>query len=223
MKYIHPSTGGRSDAANAFIWPILSSTPNLHLRLETRVSRVLIDSNGRATGVECISSSSLASDAVSDSFDTRRAAVHNTITIMARKTVVLSAGTLSTPLILERSGVGNPSVISAAGVSPVLNLPGVGENFQDHHGQIMPYYLDDSVFSPTDHFLVNEAVHMANDKEWQEKGTGPYATNYIDIGIKYRPTEKDVEKMGRDFQKVWKEYFAQRLDRPIFVFAGGPT
>jgi alcohol oxidase len=210
MKYIHPTTGGRSDAANAYIWPILSSTPNLYLQLETQVSRVLIDSNGRATGVECIPSSAAI-------------AAPKTTTIRARKLVVLSAGTLSTPLILERSGVGNSSIISAAGITPVVNLPGVGENFQDHYVQLNQYYMTDSVVSNVAISLGDGAAHNAAEKEWQEKGTGPYATNNIDIGVKYRPREKDVKKMSKDFQKVWKEYYATRPDRPIFNFAIGTS
>jgi alcohol oxidase len=209
MKYIHPTTGGRSDVANAYIWPILSSTPNLRLQLETRVSRVLIDTNGRATGVECIPSSAAI------------AAPKNT-TIRARKLVVLSAGTLSTPLILERSGVGNPSVISTAGITPVINLPGVGENFQDHQGQLNHYYMADSVVSNGDITLGDEAALAAAEKEWQEKGSGRLATNNIDLGVKYRPPEKDVQNMSKDFQKVWKEYYTKRPDRPILNFAMGP-
>ena len=209
MKYIHPKTGGRSDVANAYIWPILSSTPNLHLQLETRVSRVLIDSNGRATGVECIHSSASAITA------------SNTTTITARKLVILSAGSLSTPQILERSGVGNRSIISAVGVTPLVDLPGIGENFQDHQGQITSYYMAESVAGNMDLLFGDGAAHMAAEKEWQEKGTGLYTANTIDIGVKYRPREEDIKKLGKDFQRVWHEHFALKPDRPILNLAFG--
>ncbi|KAF3934729.1 hypothetical protein ABW20_dc0106762 [Dactylellina cionopaga] len=50
----------------------------------------------------------------------------------ASKEVILSAGSLLSPVILERSGVGSPSILSSAGIETLVNLPGVGENLQDH-------------------------------------------------------------------------------------------
>ncbi|MGZ2478587.1 GMC family oxidoreductase [Sinorhizobium medicae] len=50
----------------------------------------------------------------------------------ATREVILSAGAINTPKILELSGVGRPDVVSAAGIELVHDLPGVGENLQDH-------------------------------------------------------------------------------------------
>lgn len=53
--------------------------------------------------------------------------------IAATKEVILSAGTFQSPGLLELSGIGNSDVLSAAGVTEVISdLPGVGENLQDH-------------------------------------------------------------------------------------------
>jgi alcohol oxidase len=82
--------------------------------------------------------------------------------------------------------------------------------------------MADSVVSNGDIILDDEAAHAAAEKEWQEKGTGPLASNNIDFGIKYRPREKDVENMSKGFRKVWKEYYTKRPDRPILNFATGP-
>lgn len=60
-------------------------------------------------------------------------------TIRARKQIVVSGGTLSSPLILQRSGIGHPKKLEKAGVKCIVDLPGVGLNFQDH-------YLTFSVF-----------------------------------------------------------------------------
>lgn len=54
-------------------------------------------------------------------------------TFRARKQIVISGGTLSSPLILQRSGVGDPEKLRRAGVEPIVDLPGVGLNFQDHY------------------------------------------------------------------------------------------
>jgi alcohol oxidase len=47
--------------------------------------------------------------------------------------IVISGGTLSSPLILQRSGIGDPEKLQKAGVKPIVDLPGVGLNFQDHY------------------------------------------------------------------------------------------
>ena len=47
---------------------------------------------------------------------------------MARRLVVLSAGTIGSPAILERSGIGSKEVLEKAGVKHMVDLPGVGEN-----------------------------------------------------------------------------------------------
>jgi choline dehydrogenase len=47
-------------------------------------------------------------------------------------TLVLSGGTYSTPAILQRSGVGDPSMLQSVGIQPVVDLPGVGANLHDH-------------------------------------------------------------------------------------------
>lgn len=50
--------------------------------------------------------------------------------IKARKQIIVSGGTLSSPLILQRSGIGDPEKLRKAGVKPLVDLPGVGLNFQ---------------------------------------------------------------------------------------------
>lgn len=60
-------------------------------------------------------------------------------TVKARKMVVVSAGANATPGILERSGVGNPDILKKAGVDVVEDLPGVGEEYQDHHLSLWSY------------------------------------------------------------------------------------
>jgi choline dehydrogenase len=54
------------------------------------------------------------------------------ITVGAGERVVLSAGAINTPKILMQSGIGPADHLSEVGVDPVLDLPGVGQNFQDH-------------------------------------------------------------------------------------------
>ncbi|CAE6451424.1 unnamed protein product [Rhizoctonia solani] len=60
--------------------------------------------------------------------------VHNSTTysVKSKKEVILSTGSFQTPQLLELSGIGNFSVLRQNGITPLIDLPGVGENLQDH-------------------------------------------------------------------------------------------
>jgi choline dehydrogenase len=104
--------GKRWSASAAYLRPILGKRENLTLEIGARTTRILIE-KGRAIGVEFVQGG-----------QTRQ--VH------ADAEVLLGAGAVQSPHILQLSGVGDPDRLKAAGVSPVHELKGVGENLQDH-------------------------------------------------------------------------------------------
>jgi choline dehydrogenase len=104
--------GKRWSASAAYLRPILGRRANLTLELGARTTRILIE-KGRAIGVEFVQGG-----------QTRQ--VH------ADAEVLLSAGAVQSPQILQLSGIGDPDRLQAAGVTPVHCLTGVGENLQDH-------------------------------------------------------------------------------------------
>ncbi|KAF4893184.1 Dehydrogenase citC [Colletotrichum viniferum] len=65
----------------------------------------------------------------------------------ATKEVILSAGSVQSPDLLELSGIGQTAVLEAAGVTPLVDLPGVGENYQDHIRTSNVYRLKDGIDS----------------------------------------------------------------------------
>ena len=115
---VNQKTGRRWSAARGFLKPALSR-PNLRVETGAIVDRVEIE-DGRARRIVYVK-------------DGRR------VTATARGEIVLSAGAVASPVILERSGIGRPEILKANGVEPVVALPGVGENLQDHL-QIRPIY-----------------------------------------------------------------------------------
>ena len=121
QRYVGPG-GKRQDTAHAYVHPKLESGeyPNLHVLVETDVERVIFDDNKKADGVAFRPSADFQPDA--DQKAPPRI-------VKARQQVVLSAGALGTPQILERSGVGKPEVLSRAGVPLVTSVPGVGKNY----------------------------------------------------------------------------------------------
>lgn len=67
--------------------------------------------------------------------------------VTTTKEVIVSGGTISNPQILELSGVGNRTILEAAGVGSKIDLPGVGENLQDHPRIQASYLLKDNYTS----------------------------------------------------------------------------
>ncbi len=103
--------GVRSSTSNAYIKPVIKR-PNLEIITGVLVERVILE-NKKATGVEY-------------SVSGRKK------TIKAKKEVLLCAGSIGSPQLLQLSGIGPKQVLHNAGVEVVHELPGVGENLQDH-------------------------------------------------------------------------------------------
>jgi choline dehydrogenase-like flavoprotein len=115
---VNQRAGRRWSAASGFLKPVLGRR-NLKLETKAQVARVLME-GGRATGV--------AWTRDGQAFESR-----------CDGEVVLAAGAVNTPKLLELSGVGDGARLAELGVAAVRDLPGVGENLQDHL-QIRPYY-----------------------------------------------------------------------------------
>jgi alcohol oxidase len=118
-RYVGPG-GRRSDATHAYLHPLLEDGKhkNIFLLLNTKVQRVVFE-NKRAVGVEYIHSTEVS---------TTSSAIR--ATAKARKLVVVSGGTLGSPQILERSGIGSSSLLKKLDIPVVADLPGVGETYQ---------------------------------------------------------------------------------------------
>ena len=114
---VNQRSGWRWNTAKAFVRPTCYGRPNFELWTSAQVARLELDTlpNGqqRCSGVVCWDGQQM-------------------VTARARHAVVLSAGSIGTPQILELSGIGSPEVLKAHGIDPVVNLPGVGGNLQDH-------------------------------------------------------------------------------------------
>jgi choline dehydrogenase-like flavoprotein len=103
--------GWRWSAADAFLKPV-RRRPNLRIETGALVDSVLVE-DGRAVGVRW-----------SRGGETRLA--------RAGGAVVLAAGAIGSPAILERSGIGDGARLAELGIAPIADLPGVGGNLQDH-------------------------------------------------------------------------------------------
>ena len=116
--HVNQKNGRRWSAARGFLRPALSR-PNLKVETHAHATRILFEGK-RAIGVEILQNGNL-----------RR--------ILARKEVILSAGAIASPQLLQLSGVGNGAFLREHGIDVVHHLPGVGETLQDHL-QLRPIY-----------------------------------------------------------------------------------
>lgn len=141
----------------------------------------------------------------------------------ARKQIIISGGTLSSPLILQRSGVGDPEKLRRAGIKPVVDLPGVGLNFQDHYLTFSVYRAKPETESFDDFIRGDAQTQKKIFEEWNLEGTGPLATNGIDAGVKIRPTENELAQIRSwptpDFQRGWDSYFKNKPDKPVMHYS----
>ena len=110
---VNQKTGVRWNTSKAFLRPALAR-PNLQVWTGATTTRVLVE-GGRAIGIEVLPAGGGA--------PLRPRATHE---------VVLSAGAIGTPQILQLSGIGPGAVLQAQGIEVIHDLPGVGENLQDH-------------------------------------------------------------------------------------------
>ncbi|KIP10401.1 hypothetical protein PHLGIDRAFT_240805 [Phlebiopsis gigantea 11061_1 CR5-6] len=102
----------------------------------------------------------------------------NTYTINAKREVALCAGALKTPQILELSGFGQKEVLDKIGVPVKVELPGVGENAQDHTFLGLSWELKDDVpFDTLD--LLRDPVVAAKHLELHEAGSGLHTTGIV--------------------------------------------
>jgi alcohol oxidase len=141
-------------------------------------------------------------------------------TVRARKLVVISAGALSTPQILERSGVGSASVLSPLGIPVVSDLPGVGINYQDHTFILAAVSHVKGGPDETGDFIIRQdSSTMSRLNEEYKSGKGALAWNFIDAGSKLSPSSEELTTMGEDFNKVWTDLFVPFPDKSL-MFVG---
>ena len=150
--------GRRLSAARAYLHPVLNR-PNLDLRTRTFVTRVLFEGQ-RAIGVE---------------FRHGRGPVEQ----VRAKTVVLCGGAFNTPQLLQLSGIGNAAELGALGIDVVFDLPGVGENLQDH----LEVYIQHACTQPVSmqRYLKHRYKPWIG-AEWLFLRKGPGATNHFEGG-----------------------------------------
>jgi len=189
--------GTRVSAVRAFLRPALSR-PNLTLLLNTNVVKL------NFTGTRCVGVKLMTIGTVED--------------IAADKEVILAGGAINSPKLLMHSGVGEAKALRSLGINVVENLPGVGENLQDHvllSGVVFKYkgkmpdrpadsnaveaeaYLSSGPSGATDISLVFHQLPVVTPEVASRFGTPPQDTFTIAPAL-VQPSSKGSVRLASD-------------------------
>ncbi|KAM7199925.1 putative GMC oxidoreductase [Naviculisporaceae sp. PSN 640] len=164
----------RVDSRTAYLGEEVIDRPNLHVATGCVVTKILLDDKGsaegiavpefghlkRAWGVEFIASSSPILQ-----------------TVNASKEVLLAAGAVLSPALLQASGIGPAALLQDLGIPVQVNLPGVGQNLQDHGMVSGKYnYTQPGLFSTKN--LTGDTLRQVQD-EYFLNHTGPWTAPMI--------------------------------------------
>lgn len=150
--------GRRLSASGAYIHPIAKERPNLSVKCRTFVRRIIFEGK-RAVGVE---------------FE-QNGKVHE----CRASEIICCGGAINSPQLLQVSGIGNARHLSSLGIPVVEDLPGVGENLQDHLEVYIQYNCKQPV-SMVPHLQWWRAPWIGF--QWLFFRSGPAATNHFEAG-----------------------------------------
>jgi choline dehydrogenase len=153
--------GRRQSAADAFLQPVRGRN---NLSVVTGVSVDRIEFDGK-----------------------RAVAVHTgSGTYRTRGEILLSAGTLSSPAILQRSGIGPPQLLASLGIPVIRESPEVGLNVREHRGIVMQWRVRDEVSQNRD---LQGLRLLANAARYFTTHGGPLASGAYDGGAWFKSSE----------------------------------
>jgi choline dehydrogenase len=154
--------GRRMSAAKAYLRPAMNR-PNLTVKTRAQVTRVLMDTSQdtpRAVGVEV--------------------SINGKAPVRVRGAeVILCGGAFNTPQLLQLSGIGDPAHLSRVGITPIHNLPGVGQHLQDHLEVYVQYACQQPVSLNPNLKLWRRPFIGA---QWLFLRSGPGASNHFEAG-----------------------------------------
>ena len=185
-------SGQRFSAAKAFLEPA-EERPNLEVRTGVFIKKIIINKS-RAVAVEYL----------------QNGEIH---TVVPSSDVVLSSGAIGSPQILMHSGIGPAAELEQVGIKPLIDLPGVGKNLQDHINIPITFRSKENLG------LSGKSVEEIADaiEEWRNHKTGIITSNWAALGghVKSSPEQQDP-----DLQLYFVAATAQDLARYNPMHAG---
>ncbi len=186
--------GLRCSAAAAYLRPIKARS-NLDVRTEARTLRILL-SEGRATGV-CYERDG------------------QVVEVAARKEVILAAGAINSPQVLQLSGIGPGALLQQHGIAVARDMPGVGANLQDHLQIRLTYKASRPV--TTNDYLRSPIGKIRMGLQFLLRQAGPIA---VGINQAYIFTRADENATRPDIQFHFGTISSEVPGGPVHDFSG---
>lgn len=178
--------GKRSYAASGYLRPNLGR-PNLKVLTEAQATKIVLQ-HEIAKGVDFVHKG-------------------QQYTVQASKEVILSAGVIQTPQLLELSGIGDPEILKAAGVGCLVENKSVGANFQDHVLGGLLYDLKPGIESMD--ALHGEDYMKAQQELYEKTSTGPYASPGMMMGFLSYSSVVSSEELETTLAEIKKNSLAK--------------
>ncbi|KDR79207.1 hypothetical protein GALMADRAFT_223444 [Galerina marginata CBS 339.88] len=187
IGFLQSSAGGgvRSSSSTSYLAQA-NNRPGLTVVLNASVVKLVSTGNGLLKGNKAFRSVQFTSSPGSPK-----------LTATARKEVILSAGSVGTPQILQLSGIGNAADLKALKIDTVINNVDVGENLSDH--TLLPNLFSVQGDLSFDHVLRSSALTQAAVNQWIQNKTGMLANNVVNnFGFARLPSNATIFKTTRD-------------------------
>jgi choline dehydrogenase-like flavoprotein len=152
--------GERWSAARGYLHPHMHSRPNLQVHTGVQVQRIVFEGR-RAVGIQYVQNGVQ-------------------LEVRARKEVLLCAGAFNSPQLLMVSGVGPAAQLQSHGIAVVHDLPGVGQNLQDHPDLTLGYEVDSRELMGVS---LKGALRLTGEAlQYRRSREGMLASNYAEAG-----------------------------------------
>ncbi|GKZ27109.1 hypothetical protein AbraIFM66951_008098 [Aspergillus brasiliensis] len=180
---IHGTSRTRSHAGVAYYTPEIAQRSNLRVITQAFVEKILLsktisvdDCQTVATGIQFRGNDGIQR------------------TVAAKAEVILAAGTIKTPHLLELSGIGDAKRLQEHNIDIVVDNPNVGENLQEHG--FVPFTWEAADGQITGEALRDPEVAKAAMEAWQSSGAGPLGSHPLASAFMTLPELEDGELSG---------------------------
>lgn len=166
---VNTRRGQRSHSSAEYLRPALKRS-NLTIEREAHARRLLVETDGRVSGIEVMQHGRLRS-------------------FSARREVILAAGAVDTPKLMQLSGFGDGATLFAQGIETRKHLPAVGRNLQDHLCASFYYRSKQPTLNGDFASLIGQARFGLM---WLLKRSGPFAMSVNQAGGFFRGSAEET-------------------------------
>ena len=196
---VNTNRGRRASSARSYLHPAMKERANLTVLTKAQTTRILMEGK-RATGVEYVRSGRVEQ-------------------VRAEREVIVCAGTYASPQLLMLSGIGPADHLREVGIDVVQDLPGVGENLQEHPN-LLNIYRASGKLGLSRYLRLDRATWSV--MRWALFGEGPFATagTMANIFMRSRPglERPDVQLIAMPVHQHAELWFPLLTRKPVYAF-----